>query len=366
MNAVRHRRQVRIHPRRLSACICSYFLLAVLLTASCGHGGEKVTVLIPEGLSTHAIAETLKQHQAIDNPEKFRVLARLFRYDRKLRQGRYEFGRNSEELLVLRQMTRPGSGSVKVTIPEGFTMKQIADVLEENGVCRASDFLAACRDKTLLDSLRIPLGSAEGYLFPDTYDLELSSDPQEIVTRMVRHFFAVYDELEQGMNRPGRRERQGSEPESSRVHPSSAAGPRAHLIRSSAVSRSVILASIVEREAVKPEEAPIIAGVFRNRLNRGMALQSCATVEYILPVHKERLTAEDTRIESPYNTYLHPGLPPGPICNPGRTALAAALRPETTEYLYFLSRGDGSHIFSKTWHEHESARRRLRRNKTED
>ncbi len=321
-------------------CAAALFLIVGLFTGLFCSSLHKKTVIvfIRSGLSTRNIADTLYRHGVIDNPQKFRILARIFGFDKRLRQGRYEFGHNTEELFVLWKMSRPGRTGVRVTIPEGFTMQKIAEILEAQGVCSATDFLRACQDRLLLDSLGISLNSAEGYLFPDTYEFEIGAEPSAVIERMVRRFRAVWKELVMS------EETADSAPSSLNVSPS-----------------TVILASIVEREAVQPEEAPIIAGIFRNRLARGMPLQSCATVEYILPVHKKRLTLEDTRIDSPYNTYLHSGLPPGPICNPGRTALAAALRPESTEYLYFLSRGDGTHIFSKTWHEHEAARRRQNR-----
>ncbi len=325
------------------------FCCLVLSLFGCSSSGRKVRVFIPKGLSTRAIAETLHQHRVIDNPAEFRFLARLLCFDRRLRQGRYDFAPHSEELVVLWQMTRPGHAAVRITIPEGYTMRRIADLLEEHGVCPASDFLDACQSRTLLDSLGISLATAEGYLYPDTYEFEIGSEPAVVIRRMVCRFFEVFEGLTD-------RAAQTQAPQSDREFAQSRARSK-----KPEIAEVLILASIVEREAVRPEEAPRIAGVFLNRLRKGIPLQSCATVEYVLPVHKDRLTIEDTRIESPYNTYLRPGLPPGPICNPGRNALVAVLRPETTDFLYFLSRGDGTHIFSRTWREHEFARRRLRR-----
>ena len=335
----------------LRTCFVLYPCYFVLLLLACSQPGEKVSVLIPAGLSTNAIAETLHQHQVIDNPAKFRFLARVFGLDKKLKYGHYEFPQNAEEALVLCAMSMPGNGTVRVTIPEGYTMKQIAGLLEAHAICPADDFLSACRDKTLLNSLGVLSTTAEGYLFPETYDFEINSNPASVIARMTRQFFSVYDELAAGaklQDKPQRhREKVGS-------------GLLEIGNWKLEIPQVVILASIVEREAVLAGEAPLIAGVFLNRLKRGMPLQSCATVEYILPEHKEKLTLEDTKLASPYNTYLHPGLPPGPICNPGRTGLAAALNPARTDYLYFLSKGDGSHLFSRTWHEHAQAQRRLR------
>jgi UPF0755 protein len=219
-----------------------------------------------------------------------------------------------------------------VTIPEGYTMSEVAEVLAERGVCPADSFLSACMDTGLLRQSGVKAATAEGYLFPETYEFLTGSEPADVVRRMLRQFFSVLSDLR----------------DSSRLTPHSSLSP----------SQVVILASIVEREARIPEEFSRIAGVFANRLRRGLPLQSCATVGYLLPERKGRLSVEDTKFESPYNTYLHLGLPPGPICNPGRRALAAALNPERHDYFFFVARGDGSHIFSHTFSEHAAASRK--------
>jgi UPF0755 protein len=308
--------------------LLSAFCLCLILSCRT-HTGEDVVITIPKGSSTSVIADSLKARGVIDNTVKFRLLARLLGFDRKLRHGRYTLVTNSEELRVLRALSEPGRTSTMVTIPEGFRLDQIAGLLEENEVCPAADFIAACQDRVLLSSLAIPHNSAEGYLFPDTYDLELDSEGSDVVRRLVARFHEVYDEL--------RKE-------------------HAPVLDD---AQTVILASILEREVAREDEVPVVAGIFLKRLKLGIPLQSCATVQYLLPELRECLTIQDTRIESPYNTYLHPGLPPGPISNPGRRALRAAMRPAETEYLYFVAKGDGSHIFSRTLREHESAKRRV-------
>jgi len=319
--------------------------LVVLLTSCIPGSGPKTTVTIPQGASTAAIAESLKVHGLVSDARTFRVLARVLGFDTKLRSGRFELPQGSNEFYVLWQLSRPGNTTARITFPEGFRLTQVADALEEHGICTAAEFLAASRNKHLLDSLGIPGPSAEGFLFPDTYEFELDSDPAAIISRMSRRFFSVYAELTDA-NEP-QRHRDSAQ--------SKIQNPKSKILD------VVILASIVEREAVVPSEAPLIAGVFKNRLKKHMPLQSCATVEYILPSHKLKLTNEDTRIESPYNTYLHTGLPPGAISNPGRNALAAALSPAATDYLFFVAKGDGSHVFSRTWSEHQAARRRIAR-----
>ena len=303
--------------------------LVLLAAMGCPPGGDPVEVTIPRGLSTAAIADTLLAHGVIDNPGKFRLLARVLGFEKRLRFGRYRLHANTEELLVLEALTREGPASARVTIPEGYRLTQIGRALEENAVCPAVEFEAACRDRSLLEPLGIPGRSAEGYLFPDTYEFETGSAPADVIERMAGRFREVYGELSAGADPP------------------------------LDDYETVVLASIIEREVIRRDELAIVAGIFVNRLGRGIPLQSCATVQYALPAYKEKLSVEDTRVDSPYNTYLHPGLPPGPISNPGREALRAALSPQRTDYLYFVADGDGSHTFSRTLREHEAAKRRI-------
>ncbi|MEO0080505.1 MAG: endolytic transglycosylase MltG [candidate division WOR-3 bacterium] len=287
----------------------------------------KVTVEIEPGMSVRQIAQTLADRSVIDNPLEFRY--RLWRSQRlAIHPGRYRFPRNSPEKAVLAALTRTGPAYLMVTIPEGLTIQQTASILSAHGICDSTEFLAACSDTALLQGLGVPFSSAEGFLFPETYEFRTGTQPAEVVTRLVSQFWRVFGELDArgAVLEPG---------------------------------EAVILASIVEKEAQVAAERPIIAGVFMNRLRRHLPLQSCATVEFLLPEHKERLSYQDLKTPSPYNTYLHPGLPPGPICSPGRASLEAALQPARHNYLFFVSRGDGSHIFSATPDEHEAALRKL-------
>lgn len=301
----------------------------LLLLVACTPG-EPVEVTIPAGATTGAIADSLHAHGVIESPLLFRAAARLLGYDRNLRHGKYELRRRDGCLTALEALSRPGRTAMMVTVPEGYTLRQIAALLDDHDICPEPDFLAAARDRNLLDSLGIPGADAEGYLFPDTWEFETGTPARALVRRMARRFREVWDRETARVADPPLDERE-----------------------------TVILASIVEKEAARAEETRTIAGVFLNRLRRQMPLQSCATVQYILPYHREVLTHADIRTPSPYNTYLHEGLPPGPVCNPGARALAAALNPEPTEYIFFVARGDGSHIFSRTHREHERARRRV-------
>ncbi len=314
--------------------LTTFFALLVIACASVqlpGPDEDAIEIRIRPGQSTRAIAESLKAQGIIRSPLEFRILARLTGRQGRLRSGLYRFRPRTEELTVLLALTRGGTTSMMITIPEGWTMQQIAAELDRRGICPAAEFLAACVQPELLHELDIEGPSAEGYLYPETYDFTLDTDPAAIIRQMTGELKRAWAELA-GLD-------------SARLPPLSV----------------LTLASIVEREAARPDEFPLIASVFVNRLKKGMPLQSCATIEYVLPVRKPVLSIEDTRLDSPYNTYLHPGLPPGPIANPGRRALAAVFRPAETDFLYFFSRGDGSHVFSATWSEHQAARRRLQR-----
>ncbi len=294
------------------------------------YTGPKREVVIKPGMSIAEIATALKEKEIINSTILFQIYAWFYNYGNQIKPGRYRFVVGTDPEQVLKMLVREVPAFLFVTIPEGATNEQIARILEENGICPKDQFLAACADSILLRDLKIPFATVQGYLFPETYEFQTVTPPSKVIQRLVDQFRLTYDNLRQksSVNL--------SEPQ------------------------AVILASIVEKEAKLAEEFPIIAGVFLNRLRRNLPLQSCATVQYVLPGRKERLTLEDLKIPSPYNTYLHTGLPPGPICNPGKTALQAVLFPVQHDYLFFVAKGDGSHIFSRTPGEHESATSRLR------
>jgi UPF0755 protein len=289
--------------------------------------GHRVEVNVRAGMGVRALADTLVARQVIGSKPLFLFYAWYYNYGHRIRPNRYTLAVGTGERRALKLLSGEEPVPAMVTIPEGYTINQVAAALAERGICRADSFLSACLDTNLLREFSVSSATAEGYLCPETYEFLTGSQPSDVVRRMVRQFFSVFSELRTLTPDP----------------------------RSLTPAQTVILASIVEREAKVPDEFPRIAGVFMNRLRRHMPLQSCATVEYLLPERKGRLSVEDTKIESPYNTYLHAGLPPGPICSPGRRALAASLNPEQTDYLFFVARGDGTHIFSRTAAEHAAA-----------
>lgn len=224
----------------------------------------------------------------------------------------------------------------RVTIPEGLTAPEIAKILVQREVLSSErEFLElVLNGKEVFKGFKyikeIPSRGVEGYLFPETYYFPKRSSPKEIIYAMLRNFErAITPEMLAKLPKLGL-----------------------------SFHEVITLASIVEREGQRQDEYPIISGVFYNRLKRGMKLESCATVEYLLPEKKKRLTLTDLKIDSPYNTYLYAGLPPAPICNPGLKAIRAAFFPAEVDYLYFVSKGDGSHHFSRTYEEHLEAKDR--------
>jgi len=231
---------------------------------------------------------------------------------------------------VVRRLEQ-GRGLVhQVTIPEGLAARQIAQLLAERGLVDQDRFLSLLRDRALLEGHGVEGDSLEGYLFPDTYRLVKGQAEDTIIQRMVRRFHEVFGPDEQ------------------------ARGARLGM----SVRDVVTMASLIEREAKVPRERPLISAVFHNRLRVRMPLQSDPTVLYALSRFSGRLTKANLQAPSPYNTYVNHGLPPGPIANPGRASITAALYPAATRYLYFVSKNDGTHAFSKTLREHEVLVRR--------
>ncbi|MEO0098208.1 MAG: endolytic transglycosylase MltG, partial [candidate division WOR-3 bacterium] len=268
---------------------------------------EWTPLIIPYETPTKKIGEILKEKGIIENKFLFLFATKLFGGERKMKGGKYLLPKGISEFFAYRILKKGGKERVTITIPEGWTKEKIGEVLEKEGVVKKDSFLLAATDSAFLRVLGIPFPQAEGFLFPNTYEFNIPSSPYSIMEKMVGHFFKVYKSLRESIPSPF------------------------------SDSLVIILASLVEKEAVLDSERPIIAGVFLNRLKKRMKLESCPTVEYALSLHKERLNSIDLTIDSPYNTYLHYGLPPTPICNPGKKSLMAVLRPAKTDYLFFFA-----------------------------
>ncbi len=269
------------------------------------------------GLSAQEIARDLRDNGLLRHRMNFLVWVKLFGA-RRLHAGVYELSSRSTGLSLYRQFVK-GPPLYKVTFPEGWMAKQMAAQLETQGICRAKEFLDLVRQ-----------GPHEGYLFPDTYFFEQESAPARVVERMLARFKEI---TPKDMNE--RAKALGLTP-----------------------TQVVTMASLVEKEARVNHERALIAGVFYNRLKKRMFLESCATVEYALGAWKPRLLYKDLQISSPYNTYRHPGLPPGPICNPGLPSIEAALHPAETDMLFFVADGQGSHRFSRYYKDHLNAKKK--------
>lgn len=299
-----------------------------------------VEFVIRRGETAEDVAFKLKERGIIGDPLVFILFSRITGLGKKIKYGKYFLSRNLSPFRVLFEITREGAGRVEevVTIFEGYTLRDIARVLSEKVGIDTGRFLYLARDPVFITKLAriFPLldnpPSLEGYLFPDTYKFAWGDSEEEIIERMVGRLFEVWTP------------RFTMEAESLHM----------------TLHDVLTLASIIEKEAAVDRERFIISGVFHNRLKRGIPLQSCATIEYILPRRKPILSYSDLRIESPYNTYLHKGLPPTPICSPGLISIIAALRPAKVDYLYFVSRGDGTHLFARTLKEHERNKRIVR------
>lgn len=299
-----------------------------------------IDVEIPQGSSTTKIAQILFENGLIRDELVFRVNSKLLGMDGTLKAGMYTLsnGLTPEEILQALQKGGITRATTKFTIPEGFELDEIAERLSSMGLVDVDKFidLTSTPDNFVSDYPFLEMVpqdlNLEGYLYPDTYEVFVDSNEEEIIKRMIDRFEEVYDEL----------------------------------IRDKAneldmtLNEIITLASIVEREGMLDEERPIISAVFHNRLDINQPLQSCATVQYALGERKERLFDKDLEIDSLYNTYLYQGLPPGPIASPGYESIKAAVNPSDVDYLFFVSNGDGSHTFNKTYKGHLEA---IERNK---
>jgi UPF0755 protein len=290
---------------------------------------------IQRGETLTRISERLQEEGFIRFAPFLDVVGRISGTQGAFKAGYYRIPAGASALSIHWLLVEGAQTLEKLTIPEGWTISKVARHLEAEGVCQATDFVAAVRSPEMLSRFGVPGRSLEGYLFPDTYYVPRPFPADAMVELMVKTFFDTMTRIE-----PGWREMQ---PEKLRD--------------------SLILASIVEREYRMPDEAPLIASVFYNRLRRNMGLESCATLEYIITeiqqkAHPEYITTEDEKLNSRYNTYKWAGLPPGPISNPGMTALEAVFHPAQTDYLYFVLRDPdaGRHYFSRDLSEHNQAK----------
>lgn len=313
------------------ACAAIGFETFRFVSSGPGASAEGVVFAVPQGASLRHIAQDLEQRGVVRSALNLRILAKVLRYG-NLKRGEYALNKGMTPQEVLGTLASGKSIQYAVTFPEGANIYDMATLVNTKGLYKAEDFLAAVRDKqTIQDLLGVDVTSLEGYLYPETYNVTRYTPLRELLAGMVQNFKTVYGRLE------GELKAQGKQPPLSR-----------HEI--------VTLASVVEKETGAPEERPMIASIFYNRLNKKMKLQSDPTIVYGIWVetgkYKQNITKDDILGPTRYNTYTVPRLPWGPISNPGREALAATLTPATSDNLYFVSRNDGTHVFTKTYEDH--------------
>jgi UPF0755 protein len=298
-----------------------------------GNGSVVRDVSFPPGSGIRRLAADLKSGGIIRSSWHFILVTRLRGDAHRLKAGDYRFNDAMTPDVILKKLVAGDVDYLKFSLPEGYSIHQAAELLEQKGYFTRSAFLEKCRDRALLARLGLGQTSAEGYLYPATYNLSRGGNEEQLISQMVAQFEKRYAEIAAVGEGGG--------------------GLSRHEV--------VTLASLVEKEAVSADEKPLISSVFHNRLRIGMPLQSDPTAVYGVRAFAGKVTAADIDRPSPYNTYLIKGLPPGPIGNPGADALKAALHPAATQYLYFVARQDGTHQFSRTLEEHNRAVQRYLR-----
>lgn len=333
--------RVRLEYLAIASVVLVILLSAVVQIAPAGRPGAAVRyVNVPDHASLAQVANTLHAKRLVRNPAAFKLLARLSGVEAKVKPGYYGLSPELSAWDLLQWLTSGKGRMLRFTVPEGFSVSRIARLLDSRGVGNGQKFLQLIEAPAPFVSKHpwlVELGppsTLEGYLFPDTYLFEGTRiDEAILIDEMLKRFKAVVMKAyEQDPHAVGD------------------------------FKDALILASIIELEAVRPDERAIISGVFHRRLKLGMKLGSDPTVEYALQRHQTAtgLSFKDVKIDSPYNTYRYAGLPPAPIGNPGLASFNAAIHPAETPYLFFVAKGEGRHAFTRTYREHLAAVRQYR------
>lgn len=282
---------------------------------------------IPPGIAFSHVSHLLHQKGLLGPEWFFQVLGRVQQVDRKIIPGEYELHAGMRPTVLLAKLVKGEVYQHSVTIPEGYNIVQIADILDQKGLADKEEILRLCRDRTFIASMNVKASMLEGYLFPDTYRFARYTPPESIVRTFVSRFHEM-------------------------VTPEIYAQAKS---MGMTLQEVLTLASVIEKETGLAKERALVSGVFHNRLRRNIPLQSDPTVIYALEYFDGNIRKADLSVNSPYNTYKVRGLPPGPIANPGLAAIQAALYPTPSDFVYFVSRNDGSHKFSATLAEHNKA-----------
>jgi len=287
-----------------------------------GLKGKDVLVSIDRGMAFKQVTRRLHEKDVISNKMMFNVAGRLKGVTKKIQAGDYTFRDGMPPMTVLDMITRGDITTVRLLVPEGFTVFDVARRLERLGPWTADAFMEASADKA--DQMGLPADTVEGYLFPAAYDLKMSMNETRVIELMIKYHERVKTD--------------------ERLSAARKEGLSWH--------EALTLASVVQKESANVGEMPTVSSVFHNRLDRGMFLQSDPTAIYGVKDQRDGVTAKDLEHPGEYNTYVHKGLPPGPICNPGADAIDAALYPRDTDYLYFVADGEGGHSFSTSYAGH--------------
>ncbi|MBP2625533.1 MAG: aminodeoxychorismate lyase [Firmicutes bacterium] len=308
--------------------ICLVSVIYGLRQSATSVAGDNFVILVKPGMVANDIGGLLYEQGAIKSIFLFQIVSKVQGMESSLQAGEYVFSKNMTMQQIVAMLARGETSYQQITIPEGYTVEQIAKLLQEKQLGSASLFKKAAQSFVpytyMVNDNSNVIYKAEGYMFPNTYRITKGTTEEQILGMMTLQF----DQQFTGSMRA-----------------------RANEIGLS-IKDVIIMASLVEKEAQLPGDRPLIAGVFLNRLKQNMPMQSCATIQYILGYPKPELTVQDTEISSPYNTYQHIGLPPGPIANPGIAAINAVLYPQNTDFVYFVADKQGAHHFSKTYEEH--------------
>jgi len=296
--------------------------------------GDPILITIEQGESAKSIGRALQEQGIIESAKHFELMVGLTGVQESLEAGEYEFDSGIPVVEAVHRIAEGRTAARRVVIQEGLRSEEIGDILQAAGVCGKQDFLFALQKSRYSQPFlaQVSSDSLEGFLFPAVYDFRRNTPPEEVVGRLLDAFQLNVADKIQLEGQPF------------------------------TLEEVVSLAAIVEREATEVSERPIIASVFENRLRSGIALQADPTVQFAVAADpasvarfgywKRELTVDDLALDSPYNTYVYPGLPPGPIANPGLDTIQSVIRPAQTEYLYFVAKGDGAHAFAETLEEH--------------
>jgi UPF0755 protein len=314
-----------------TAILCLLMVVIIVgfgmfFTRPAKKGGINQVITIRDGMSLKEVASVLKSNGIITNKDLFMLWTRLLGNSRKIKAGEYLLNSGMAPVRIIEILTRGIIITYPVTVPEGFSIEQIGDILAANGLADKKLFVSLAHEPGIIKKYGISGPSLEGFLYPDTYQFGKGLPPSLIIDVMVKRFWKIL-------------------------------GPYMDRIEDleMTVEEVVTLASIVEKEAGTAEEMPLIASVFLNRLRKGMRMESDPTVIYGMNNFTGNLTRKDLLESTPYNTYVIRGLPPGPISNPGLASIKAVLYPSETDYLYFVSKNDGTHYFSASIEEHNRA-----------